>query len=111
MKKRVFTSFYLILKVHLIEQFNLLVLMQPGELYMNFDGFEGGDYESELRFWVRQLTKLLTFLGIPDFLRGWGTLKIFLKFCLKVFHDLSHETGSQYTEASFDKTFLTSQEK
>ena len=23
---------------------------EPGELYMNFDGFEGADYESELRF-------------------------------------------------------------
>ena len=38
---------------------------------MNSNGFEGADYESELRFCVRQLIKkLLAFLGIPDFLRG-----------------------------------------
>ena len=61
--------------------------MQPGELYMNFDGFEGSDYKFELRFCVRQLTKeLLAFLGIPDFLRGWVTLKNCKKIILEVFH-------------------------
>ena len=79
---------------------------------MNFDGFEGSDYKFELRFCVRQLTKeLLTFLGIPDFLRGWGTLRNCKKKCFQNFNDLIHETGSQYTEASFDKIFSTSQKK
>ena len=49
---------------------------EPGVLYMNSDRFEGADYESELRFcgW-KLLKKLLAFLGIPDFWRGWGSLK------------------------------------